>query len=62
MPYYEFKSSGTGYSLESVKIKSIIHIGKNPGLEIRVNKRFNWFQKKMLNWCFGFEVEDVNDE
>lgn len=51
--------SGTGYAFGSQKIKSIIHIG--PGMQVHVSKRFNWFQKKMLKWCFGFEVEDVND-
>lgn len=41
------------------KTESIIHVG--PGMQIHVSKRFNRFQKKMLKWCFGFEVEDVND-
>lgn len=42
--------------------KSIIIIGRNPGIEIGVNKKFNWFQKKMIKWCFGFEVEEYKDE
>lgn len=25
---------------------------------IGVNKKFNWFQKKMIKWCFGFEVKE----
>lgn len=56
----DFTPSGTGYAIASMKIKSIIHVG--PGMQVHVSKRFNWFQKKMLNWCFGFEVEDVNNE
>lgn len=44
------------------KATTIIHIGKDTGCHISVDKRFNRFQKKMINWCFGWEVEDVKDE
>ena len=27
-------------------------------LAIGVNKKFNWFQKKMIRWCFGFDVKE----
>lgn len=27
-----------------------------------VQRRFNWFQKKMLRWRFGFHIEDYSDE
>ena len=27
-------------------------------LQIGVDKKFNWFQKKMIKWCFGFEVKE----
>ena len=39
---------------------SKISIGSNDGysLEIGVDKKFNWFQKKMIKWCFGFEVKE----
>lgn len=38
---------------------STIVIGSDKGAwKIRVQKRFNWFQKKMLKWCFGFEVKE----
>lgn len=26
--------------------------------EIDIDKKFNWFQKKMIKWCFGFEVKE----
>lgn len=42
--------------------KSIIIIGRNPGVSIGVDKKFNWFQKKMIKWCFGFDVEEYDDE
>lgn len=25
---------------------------------IGVDKKFNWFQKQMIKWCFGFEVKE----
>ena len=27
-----------------------------------LNKHFNWFQKKMIKWCFGFDVYDYSEE
>lgn len=32
--------------------------GDGYNLEVNVNKKFNWFQKKMIKWCFGFEVKE----
>ena len=37
---------------------STIYIGKDTGVQIGVDKKFNWFQKKMIKWCFGFEVKE----
>ena len=39
---------------------STIYIGggKGASCEIGVDKKFNWFQKKMIKWCFGFEVKE----
>lgn len=31
-------------------------------LQIIVDHHFNWFQKKMIKWCFGFTVEDYSEE
>lgn len=42
--------------------KSTIIIGRNPGVQVGVDKKFNWFQKKMIKWCFGFEVKENKDE
>lgn len=28
---------------------------------VMLTKRFNWFQKRMLNVFFGFEVEDIKE-
>lgn len=37
---------------------STIYIGKDTGVQIGVDKKFNWFQKKMIKWCFGFDVKE----
>ena len=42
--------------------KSTIIIGRGRGVRVGVDRKFNWFQKKMLKWCFGFEVEEYKDE
>ena len=37
---------------------STIYIGKDTGMRVGVDKKFNWFQKKMIKWCFGFDVKE----
>lgn len=40
---------------------STIYIGPpNNGrsVSVGVDKKFNWLQKKMIKWCFGFEVKE----
>ena len=39
---------------------SEIYIGSDKGssVSVGVDKKFNWFQKKMIKWCFGFEVKE----
>ena len=43
---------------------STIYIGDDGkrALSVGVDKKFNWFQKKMIKWCFGFEVKENNNE
>lgn len=31
-------------------------------LTIVVDHHFNWFQKKMIKWCFGFNVENYTEQ
>ena len=40
---------------------SKVVIGKKQTLTIFLDKHFNWFQKKMIKWCFGFNVEDYSE-
>lgn len=52
--------------IHKIKNGSLIIIGNedNPvkALTITVDKHFNLFQKKMIEWCFGFKVEDYTEE
>lgn len=54
-------------TLEKPKITngSLIIIGGDntqQSLNIVVDKHFNWFQKKMIRWCFEFEVVDYKEK
>lgn len=50
--------------LEIPKIKNgaKIRFGKLSSVTIPVDHHFNWFQKRMIKWCFGFTVEDYSEE
>ena len=41
---------------------SKINIGKHRAIVVMTDHHFNWFQKKMIKWCFGFNVEDFTEE
>ena len=54
-------------TLEKPKITngSLIIIGDDniqQSLNIVVNKHFNWFQKKMIQLCFGFKVVNYHEK
>ena len=36
--------------------------GSSYTLEIKLDKHFNWFQKKMIKWCFGFDAFDYKED
>lgn len=40
---------------------SLITIGNARRVSIIVDHHFNWFQKRMLKWFFGFIVEDYSN-
>lgn len=53
----------TPFGLPKIKKKSSwIRIGGVRALNIYVDHHFNWFQKRMIKWCFGFTVEDDSEE
>ena len=41
---------------------SQIVIGDDYKLEIKMDNHFNWVQKKMIKWCFGFDVFDYAEK
>ena len=50
-------------SIYKIKNGSKISIGSDvKTLDIIVDRHFNWFQKRMIKWCFGFTVEDYSEE
>lgn len=55
-------ATGILYTPPKIKNGARIMIGKLRALEIIVDHHFNWFQKKMIKWCFGFTVEDYSEE
>lgn len=57
MPMYDKSYFSVGYGLN--KVRSTIIVGEDTAQwRINVDKKFNWFQKKMLKWCFGFEIKE----
>ena len=51
-------------TIDVCKIKngSKITIGKTGSFTIYVDHRFNWFQKKMIKWCFCFTIDDYSED
>lgn len=49
-------------AIPKIKNGSRIRIGKLGALSINVDHHFNWFQKRMIKWCFGFTVDDYSEE
>lgn len=54
--------SGEIVSIHKIKSDSRIVTWSSYSLEIKVDKHFNWFQKKMIKWCFGFDVFDYKED
>ena len=49
--------------IHKIKNGARIRIGSDfSSFNIVVDHHFNWFQKLMIKWCFGFEVEDYDEE
>lgn len=48
--------------IPKIKNGSKIEFGIDQKLTILVDHHFNWFQKKMIKWCFGFNVSDYWNE
>lgn len=48
--------------IPKIKNGSKIEFGIDQKWVIFVDHHFNWFQKKMIKWCFGFNVSDYSEE
>lgn len=49
--------------MHKIKNGAKISIGSDfKSLIFTVEHHFNWFQKPMMKWCFGFKVEDYDEE
>lgn len=49
-------------NIPQIKDGSKVEIGKDAGkITIITDRHFNWFQKKMIEWCFGFAVSDYSE-
>ena len=55
-------AASNAVGIPKIKNGSTIKIGEDYSLTINVDQRFNWFQKKMIKLCFGFEVQDYSEE
>lgn len=52
----------THFGILKIKNGSKIRIGNSiSGVEIIVDHHFNWFQKRMIKFTFGFVVEDYSE-
>lgn len=58
---YQF-DVGSLFCHPKIKNGSLIKIGNNRSLMITIDRHFNWFQKKMIKWCFGFDIKDYSEE
>lgn len=48
--------------IQKIKNGSKIEFGDHRKFTIFIDHHFNWFQKKMIKWCFGFNVSDYSEE
>ena len=49
------------FSFNKIKNGSRFSIGEYRQTSFPVDQHFNWFQKLMWKWCFGFKVEDYSE-
>lgn len=48
--------------IPKIKNGSKIEFGRGQKYTVLVDQHFNWFQKRMIKWCFGFNVSDYSEE
>ena len=58
----DLRTSKATIFIQTIKNGSILHIGKDFKIMLKLDQHFNWFQKLMWKWCFGVKVEDYSEE
>lgn len=49
--------------MHKIKNGAKLSVGSSfSSLTFKVEHHFNWFQKLMIKWCFGFKVEDYDEK
>lgn len=48
--------------IPKIKNGSKVSVGKLYSVTFNIDHHFNWFQKKMIKWCFGLTVEDYTEK
>ena len=56
-----YSSNIGGFNVKQPISNIYIGGGGQHTISVGVDKKFNWFQKKMIKWCFGFEVKENNN-
>lgn len=55
------ENNSTTIQIHTIKNGSILEIGNNQKCKLKIDQHFNWFQKKMIKFCFGVTVTDYNE-
>lgn len=54
--------TGNISAIPKIKNDSKLAIGNTLTLNVFTDHHFNWFQKKLIKWCFGFTVADYSED
>lgn len=54
--------TGNISAIPKIKNGSKLVIGNTRTLNVFTDHHFNWFQKKLIKWCFGFTVTDYSED
>lgn len=58
----EWLENSMNVGIPKIKNGSKVSAGKLYTVTFNIDHHFNWFQKKMIKWCFGLTVEDYTEE
>lgn len=55
-------ASSAFIDIPKIKRGSQITIGKRYSMTINIDHHFNWFQKRLIKWCFGCIITDYSED